>query len=344
MTVGYHQVKGGKRLYPEYRCQKEHIEEGDDKCCQRLLGVGLDAAVASLLLARLTPLAIETSLQIHEELQAQVQEAERLRAQQVERARYAAELAQRRFLRVDPENRLVADVLEADWNTRLRELAQVQEEAERQQEAEQRRLSALEQQAIAELVDDFPRVWNDPRTSDRDRKRMARLLLEDVTVLGQGDGLTAHVRFKGGATHTITVALSRGRCSSPELIALIDQLLEDYTDAQVAEQLNQRGWRTYEGKPFTAARVLSLRRYQQLKTHATRLAERGLLSADEAASAYGVCRQTIMEWGRAGLLPMYRINDRGMVAFPPPDEHAPRKHAHKLAKTRSSCGRSAVCN
>ncbi len=334
MTVRYHEIKQGKRLYPEYLCQKEHIEEGDDKCCQRVLGAGLDAAVAQLLLARLTPLSIETSLQIHEELQAQVQEAQRLRAQQVERARYAAELAQRRFLRVDPENRLVADVLEADWNTRLRELAQVQEEAERQQEAEQRRLSALEQQAIADLVEDFPRVWKDPRTSDRDRKRMVRLLLEDVTILGQEEVITAHIRFKGGATHTITVPVSRGRCSPPELLALIDQLLDDFTDAEVAEQLNQRGWRTYEGKPFAAARVVSLRRYHQLKDHGTRLAKRGLLSAEEAASAYGVCQQTLMAWGRAGLLPMYRINDQGTAVFPPPDEHAPVKNAHKFAKTR----------
>jgi len=121
-------------------------------------------------------------------------------------------------------------------------------------------------------------------------------------------------------------------------------LLDDYTDAEVAEQLTQRGWRTYEGKPFSAARVLSLRRYQQLKDHGTRLAERGLLSADEAASAYGVCRQTIMAWGRAGLLPMYRINDQGTAVFPPPDEHAPVKNAHKYQTTRSSCGRSAVCN
>src|SRR5437870_7696871 len=139
MTVGYHDVKKGKRLYPEYRCQKEHVEEGDDKCCQRLLGAGLDTVIADLLLAQLTPLAIETSIQIHEELHAQVQEASRLRAQQVERARYAAELAQRRFSRVEPENRLVADVLEADWNARLREVAEVTEQAQRQQEAEQRR-------------------------------------------------------------------------------------------------------------------------------------------------------------------------------------------------------------
>ena len=173
---------------------------------------------------------------------------------------------------------------------------------------------------------------------------MVRLLLSDVTVLKQEEVIAVHVRFKGGAQQTITVPVGRGRRSTPELIALIDQLLDDYTDAEVAEQLNQRGWRTYEGKPFSAARVLSLRRYQQLKAHGTRLAERGLLSAEEAASAYGVCRETLMAWGRAGLLPMYRINDQGTAVFPPPDEHAPVKNAHKYQTTRSSCGRSAVCN
>ncbi len=286
-----------------------------------------------MLLAQLTPLAIETSIQVHEELHAQVQEIQRLRAQQVERARYAAELAQRRFLRVDPENRLVADVLEADWNARLRELAQVQEEAERQQEAEQRKLSALEQQAIKQLVEDFPRVWKDPRTSDRDRKRMVRLLLEDVTLL-QDEVITAHVRFKGGATQTLTLPISHGRRSAPQVIELMDHLLDDFTDAEVAEQLNQRGWRTYGGNLFHARRVLSLRRAYHLKDHRIRLRERGMLTADEAAKAYGVCRQTIMDWGRAGLLPTYRINDRGMVVFPPPDEHAPQKNAHKYQTTR----------
>ncbi len=172
----------------------------------------------------------------------------------------------------------------------------------------------------------------------------SRILPQDVTVKRQAEVIIAHVRFKGGATQTISVPVGRGRCSSPELIVLIDQLLEDYTDAEVAEQLNQRGWRTYEGKPFAAARVVSLRRYHQLKSHGTRLAERGLLSVEEAALAYGVCRETLMAWGRAGLVPMYRINDQGTAVFPPPDEHAPRKNAHKFAttRTRSSCGRSAV--
>src|SRR2546425_8718253 len=344
MTLRYYERKKGTRLYPEYLCQREQIEQAGETLCQQVLGAGLDAAIAELLLAQLTPLAIDTSMQVYEELHLQAQEAQRLRDQQVERARYAAELAQRRFLRVDPENRLVADVLEADWNARLRELAQVQEEAQRQSEVEQRKLSALERQAIADLIDDFPRVWKDERTSDRDRKRMVRLLVEDVTVLKKEEVITAQVRFKGGATQTITMAVSHGRRSAPQVIELMDQLLDEFTDAEVAEQLNQRGWCTSGGKPFHARRVLSLRRDYHLKDHGTRLRERGLLSADEAAKAYGVCRQTIMEWGRAGLLPTYRTNDRGMVVFPPPDEHAPQKNARKYQKTTPSYERSAVCN
>jgi hypothetical protein len=333
MTLRYYQRKHGTRLYPEYLCQKEQIEQAGDHLCQQVLGAGLDAAIADLLLAQLTPLAIDTSLHVYEELHAQAEQARRLRAQQVERARYAAELAQRRFLQVDPENRLVASVLEADWNARLRELAQIQEEAEKQNEAEQRKLSALEQQAIAELVNDFPRVWRDPRTLDRDRKRMVRVLLEDVTLLADPEVITAQVRFKGGATETVTVAVSRGRRHPAQLLALIDQLLEDYTDSGVAEQLNQRGWRTFKGKPFDARRVLSRPRDHQLKDHGTRLRERGLLTAEEAASAYGVCRETIMAWGRAGVLPTSRMNDHGMVVFPPPDERAPVKYALKYLKT-----------
>lgn len=94
---------------------------------------------------------------------------------------------------------------------------------------------------------------------------------------------------------------------------LLDQLLDEYTDAEVAEQLNQRGWRTYEGKLFHATRVLSLRRYNHLKDHGARLRDRGFLSATEAAQAYGVSPETIRNWGRAGCIPMYHADGRGIM-------------------------------
>ena len=103
MTVRYHQAEHGTRLIPEYVCQKERIEQATEQTCQHILGAGLDTTIADLLLAQMTPFTLDTAQQVYEELHAQVEAAQRLRDQQVERARYAAELAQRRFVRVDPE-------------------------------------------------------------------------------------------------------------------------------------------------------------------------------------------------------------------------------------------------
>src|SRR6266436_2733879 len=96
MTVRYHQAEHGTRLIPEYVCQKERIEHATEQTCQHILGAGLDATIADLLLAHMTPFTLDTALHVYEELHVQVEAAQHLRDQQVERARYAAELAQRR--------------------------------------------------------------------------------------------------------------------------------------------------------------------------------------------------------------------------------------------------------
>src|SRR5260370_6221784 len=128
MTVRYYTSHG--QLQPEYCCQREGIEHAQ-AICQRILGAALDRAIGELLVETVSPLALEVALSVQDELQTRAEEADRLRRQQVERARYEAELAQRRYLRVDPDNRLVADSLEADWNAKLRALAAVQDEYER---------------------------------------------------------------------------------------------------------------------------------------------------------------------------------------------------------------------
>jgi hypothetical protein len=180
MTVRYHQ-RGGQRIVPDYVCQKAAANRGAP-VCQRFLGRDLDAAVAELLLESVTPEAAAMTLAIQDELLAQAEAAERLRQLNVQRAQYEADLAQRRYNRVDPANRLVADVLEAEWNARLRALAEAREAAEAQRQQDKRRLSAAERVALQAVPADFARVWRDARTTDRDRKRLVRLLVEDVTV------------------------------------------------------------------------------------------------------------------------------------------------------------------
>ena len=120
MTVRYH-TRADSTIVPDYVCQNDGISNAAP-ICQHLPGTVLDTAVA-LLLATLSPLALEVALTVTDELAAQAGHADALRTAHVQRAQHAADQARRRYLAVDPGNRLVADALEADWNARLRELA-----------------------------------------------------------------------------------------------------------------------------------------------------------------------------------------------------------------------------
>lgn len=113
--------------------------------------------------------ALEVTLAVQRELECRLDEAERLRHAQVERAQYECDLARRRYMRVDPDNRLVADSLEAQWNEKLRALSEASEEYARRREQNARVLTDAQRSAILALASDFPRLWSNPGTTDRDR-------------------------------------------------------------------------------------------------------------------------------------------------------------------------------
>jgi Recombinase zinc beta ribbon domain/Recombinase len=318
MTVRYHQ-RGGQRIVPDYLCAHKSIEQGSPPC-QRIPGAGLDRAIGALLVERVTPEAVALTLAIQEEVVQRADEARRLRHLQVERAQYEADLAQRRYLKVDPDNRLVASVLEAEWNTKLRALEEARAIEERANQTDQHCVSAQERVEIEATPERFRQFWNDPQITARERKRAARLVIEDVTVY-KAEQIVAHVRFKGGATQTITVPLpppfAQSRFTPPETLAAIDWLLNEYTDAQAARQLNQQGYRTFEGLLFQSLHVYQLRRDHGLTDRYSRLRARGMLTAEESAHAHGVSAQTIWHWYRQGRIVGVRYNDRGSCLFPP---------------------------
>ena len=129
MTVRYHQRRGAQ--VPDYQCIGECIQAAARRAAWSIPGAGVDAAIGQLLLDTVTPLALEVALTVQAELEARADEADQLRRSHVERARQRAELARRRYLAVDPDNRLVADTLEADWNDALRALQAAQDDYER---------------------------------------------------------------------------------------------------------------------------------------------------------------------------------------------------------------------
>jgi DNA invertase Pin-like site-specific DNA recombinase len=331
MTVRYHVWRS--RLIPDYVCQRRRIQR-EQPVCQLAHGAALDAAVGELLVSSITPLSLETTLAIQAEVEARAADADRLRQQGVERARHEADLAQYRYVRVHPDNRLVADALEAEWNARLRELADAQALYEHQRARAQQVLDAEQRAAILQLAIDVPRLWRDPRTPDRERKRLARLLLEDVTLL-KTDQLTAHVRFRGGATRTLSIPLPLRagplRKTDPTTVAEIDELLDHHTEGEIAAILAARDVRTGGGVAFARLRVRAVRLAYHLPTRFERLRARGYLTRQELAAALHVDPSTVKLWRRHGLLRGEASDDRGNYLYPP-DQRPPRKHAWKFGR------------
>ena len=183
MTVRYHRRQG--TAWPTYVCQRRGIAQAEP-ICQSIPGRGLDHAIGRVLLETVTPLTLEITLTVQQELQTRLDETDRLHRRAVERARYEADLARRRYLQVDPANRLVADELEAHWNRALQQVTEAQAIYERQRQADRVAVDADARARILALATDFPRLWHDPHTPDRERKRMVRLLMDDVTLIKAG--------------------------------------------------------------------------------------------------------------------------------------------------------------
>jgi hypothetical protein len=323
MTIRYH-ARGGTEV-PDYQCMRECIDNAGPRC-QAIPGAAADAAIGQLLLEALTPLTLEVALTVQAEIEARAAEADALRASHVERARHRADLARRRYLAVDPGNRLVAGTLEADWNATLRALQAAQDDYDNATTATAA-LTHDDKARIRALAADFPALWTNPATPQRERKRMARLLIDDVTMT-KTDRIHLHVRFRGGQTTSLDVPIPAPawqlRQTRPDTIALLDRLLDDHTDGETAAALNAAGHCSGEGKPFTGRIVLELRRSHHLPSHADRLRARGLLTLTEIADRLGVHISTIKAWRRAGLLTARKANDKNIPLFDPPDPADPR--------------------
>jgi DNA-binding XRE family transcriptional regulator len=255
------------------------------------------------------------------DLESRLEQADRLRRQQVERARYEADAARRRYLRVDPDNRLVADALEADWNEKLRALDAAQQEYERRRDADKLTLDETQRKRIAALASDFPSLWQATSTCDRDKKRMLRLLVEDVTLLKGREEITVHVRLRGGATRSVEVPRPqpawKGWLAPAQTVAEIDRLLEQHTDGEVAHLLNERGVRSGKGGRFHSKTVANIRRRYALQSRYDRLRARGMVDAAELARLVGVSRQTILRWHRDGAVQAHAYNDKHQCLYEP---------------------------
>ena len=261
------------------------------------------------------------ALSVQKELRARSEEADSLRRKEVDRARYEAELSRRRYMRVDPDNRLVADELEAEWNGKLRFFRQSQDEYERRRDEQALEIDGEASRKILSLATDFPRLWKGPSTPQSERKRMVRLLIEDVA-LTKEEKLIAKVRFKGGAMRTLEIApplkLADQRRTQRSIVEEVDRLLDQHTVREISEILRERGLRSGTGGEFTVAAVRRVLASYRLKTRYQRLRAAGLLTSREVAEILGIDRTSVYRRRLGGKIKGYRYNDRGQFLYERP--------------------------
>jgi hypothetical protein len=224
--------------------------------------------------------------------------------------------------------------LETEWNSKLRALSEAEQNYERQRHADQLKVSAVQREQVLALATNFPQLWNDPGTPDRERKRMIRLLIEDITIR-KGEQIQLDVRFRGGMSKTLMLPRPLSYCEShkqnPAMIAEMDRLLDDYNYADVARILNEKGFKTGDGLPLTSIAVGYVRKAYGLKSRFDRLRERGMLTISEMARACGVSINTIGHWRQKGWIGAHSINDRTQFLFEDPGQNSPKKYARRVS-------------
>ena len=191
------------------------------------------------------------------------------------------------------------------------------------------------------MTTDFQQLWADPATSDRERKRLLAYLIEDVTLIKfQAEGFTKlHVRFQGGKSETLTALnpkSSAQKVKTPtEIVALVDQLLDDHLYAEIAELLNAQGLRPGgSARPgchdacFSAVRVAYLVQRYGLRSRYDRLRARGLLTAKELAERLEVHEHTVWRWAQHGLITRHAYSGLAYL-YEDPGPNPPVKHCSR---------------
>jgi hypothetical protein len=324
-----------------YVCDRGHTARGELNC-QSIAGAPIDEAIGSLVAEEMKPAAVEMAIEIRREVEARCEESDQLRCRAIERAQIEADLAQRRFMLVDPSNRLVADTLEREWNEKLRALAETREERERARQQDHVVLDEAVRQRLTAMTTDFCKLWNDADTANRERKRLLAYIIEDATLIKiPAEGITKiHVRFKGGRTETLTTQNPKSSAQQiktrPEIVQLVDQLLDHHVYSEIAAILNERGFRPgASARPgraddhFSAKHVAYLMHTYGLRSRYDRLRQRGMLNKREMADCLGVHEQTVDRWAEHGLIKAHFYNDHGWQLYEPPGPNKPAKHCSR---------------
>jgi len=309
LTVRY---RGNGGIYPTYQCNLLRREGLATKSCMVFRCDLLDGVIAEEMLKALQPAELELALAALHELESRDQAILRQWQMRLERAEYEVALAERRYQEVDPANRLVAGTLERRWNDALLHLDGVQKEAAECQRQEAHVATPEQKAKVLALARDLPRLWHAPTTQSKDRKRMLRLLIKDITVEKPPNPkqLLVHIRWQGGACSDVSVPLPPNiadRVRYPSAVVdRIRELARTLPDGEIADQLNREGQASAKGRPYTVKIIQWIRCRYRIPPAELKKPEE--LTVQQVAQRFGASDPVVYYWIEHSMIQSRRVN------------------------------------
>jgi DNA invertase Pin-like site-specific DNA recombinase len=333
LSLSYSGIGGN----PVYRCDRQNMQYAKSRCCN-FGGRRPDEAVARELLRAVEPMAVAAARQAeqrHMEVQADQRRIVELELQQ---ARYEASLAERRYAACDPDNRLIAAQLEKSWEAALQRVRL----CEQRLDATEQALSAEPSPDIGGLAQDLRTAWDAPGVTMRTRQQLLRALVKEIIadVDDETREIVLTIHWQGGHHSQLRIAKPRSGehgCRTPdEALAVTRSMAGKWSDEHIAATLNRMGLPTGHGKTWTAHRVASVRRVNDIHAYRSAQKDGEWLTMSEAAAKLGVTNHRIRHLIKAGLLPAEQVVERAPYQIRASDLLDP-KVVDAIARTDRPC-------
>jgi len=321
LTVRY-KCNGG--VYPTYECTWKKRTGIDSKSCLSVRGDIIDQAIVQKVLDEIKPEQINIAIKAFEELEQRGQALDRQWQMKVERADYEMQLAQRRYEEVDPSNRLVAATLEKRWNETLSTLNEIRLQYDEYRKKNILSITKKQKNKILALAKDLPRLWNSSSTCSKDRKRILRLFVKDITVEKNNceRKIILHIRWHGGAIEHLKIPLPQKIHDkwrhSDELINKVRQLSNTMTDKQIIDRFNQDGLKTNKGNQFTIKSISWIRFKHKIPSG--RLQRSGEISIKQVAKKFNVSHYVVRYWIDRHVIDARKIGSKFWISISPEKE------------------------
>jgi DNA invertase Pin-like site-specific DNA recombinase len=328
--------KVNKAIVPTYECNGRKRQGLTGGSCFSFRANLVDPIIEQRVIQILTPGNVTIALSAMAEIEKRNNSLNKHWEMNIQRCQYQADIAQRRFEQVDPANRLVAASLEKTWNMELEKLALAKSEYEQQQIKADTEFPPHKRAHIARLAKEIPTLWN-KTTNLKDKKRIVRLLISDITVAktNQNKTVALNIRWQAGPVEQIMVkmppkAAEKVRYPQATIEKVRSLTLQYGDDKKTIAILNEQGILSATGKSFTRDMIQWIRFKHKMKMPVLKSDDE--CTVDEVQTMFNVSRHMVYYW----------INNKYVTARKTPANTflikiTPKDKIQLLERIESSC-------